>query len=161
MTMHGLVRGAKSIYGDKSQEGLVSINGYGMGSGPESGPGSGLGPGPGSEPGIGPGPGYMDCPEPVTDCTDTLALNQLLFLIDNLYDIIEASFPSAKAMASFIAEYTAPVRMNPFTYVRFAWIKDNPGKTLNPSKEAALAIKDLYLRDGLDWSQDPLILTYL
>ena len=144
MSTYGLLPGAKSIYGDKSM-GSLSINGYGLGSG------------------LGSGLGYTACPEiiPITDSTDTFALNQLLSLIDNLYDIIETSFPSAKAMASFIAEYTVPARMNPFTYVRFAWIKENPGKTLYPSKDAALAIKELYLRDGLDWKQDPLILMYL
>jgi hypothetical protein len=142
--MFALRDGIKSIYGGNSQ-GSVSITGSGSGS--ESGSGS----------------GYMGCPEiiPITDSTDTLALNELLALIDNLYDIIETSFPSANAMASFIPEFTVPARLNPFTYVRFAWIKANPGMKLYPSIEAALTIKDLYLANGLDWTQDPLILTYL
>ena len=140
VSMFALRDGTKSIYGGNSQ-GSVSINGSG----------SGL------------GSGSMVCPEiiPITDSTDTLALNELLALIDNLYDIIETSFPSANAMASFIPEFTVPARLNPFTYVRFAWIKANPGMKLYPSIEAALTIKDLYLANGLDWTQDPLILTYL
>ena len=141
MTTYGLRDGTKSIYGGNSQ-GSVSINGSGSGSGSGS---------------------CSVCPEiiPITDSTDTLALNELLALIENLYDIIETSFPSANATASFIPEFTVPARLNPFTYVRFAWIKANPGMKLYPSIEAALTIKDLYLVNGLDWTQDPLILTYL
>lgn len=103
----------------------------------------------------------MGCPDPVTDCTDTVALNEFLKLITNLYDIIEESFPSADTKSPFVAQYTAPARVNPFTYIRFAWIKANPGKKLYPSKEAALDIKELYLVNGMDWTKDPLILTYL
>jgi hypothetical protein len=82
-------------------------------------------------------------------------------LITNLYEIIETSFPSANTMAPLIAIYKVSSRSNPFTFVRFAWIKANPGKTLYPSVSAALEIKDLYLANGLDWTQDPLILKYL
>lgn len=105
----------------------------------------------------------MGCPDiiPITDCTDTVSLNEFLKLIENLYDIIEESFPSAVTKAPFVAKFAAPAKVNPFTYVRFAWIKENPGKKLYPSKEAALAIKELYLVNGMDWTKDPLILTYL
>ena len=138
---YGLQPGTKSIYGVKSQ-GSVSINGSGAGY-------SGM--------------GSMGCPDiiPITDCTDTVSLNEFLKLIENLYDIIETSFPSAEAISSFIAQFTAPAKVNPFTYVRFAWIKENPGKKLYPSRNAALEIKETYLKNGLDWTQDPLILTYL
>lgn len=139
---YGLQPGTKSIYGVNSQ-GSMSINGSGAGY-------SGMGMG-------------MGCPEiiPITDSTDTVSLNEFLKLIENLYDIIETSFPSAEAISSFIAQFTAPAKVNPFTYVRFAWIKANPGKKLYPSKEAALDIKELYLVNGMDWTKDPLILTFL
>ena len=138
---YGLQPGTKSIYGVNSQ-GSVSINGSGAGY-------SGM--------------GSMGCPDiiPITDCTDTVSLNEFLKLIENLYDIIEESFPSAVTKAPFVAKFAAPAKVNPFTYVRFAWIKENPGKKLYPSKEAALAIKELYLVNGMDWTKDPLILTYL
>ena len=90
-----------------------------------------------------------------------MALNEFFALIANLHDIIEESFPSATTKAPIIAQYKVPGRANPFTYVRFAWIKANPGQKLYPSISAALAIKDLYLANGLDWTSDPLILTYL
>jgi len=149
ISVYGFQTGNKAIYGMNSQ-GSMSITG-GLGTG-------GIGPGSGSGSGSGPsgpsGPGS-------SDCTDTVALNQLLTLVNKLYEIIEVSFPSAKAMADLIAAFTAPARMNPFTYVRFAWIKANPGQKLYPSVSSALAIKDLYLANGLDWTADPLILMFL
>jgi hypothetical protein len=143
MSTYGLQPGTKSIYGVNSQ-GSMSI----IGSGSGSGMGSGL------------GMGWSDV-IPITDCTDTVSLNEFLKLITNLYDIIEESFPSANTKSEFIAKFTAPARANPYTYVRFAWIKAHPGKKLYPSKEAALDIKDLYLANGMDWSKDPLILMFL
>jgi hypothetical protein len=123
----------------------------GIGTGPSVSSVPSVSSGP-SGPGSGPGSG---------DCTDTVALNQLLTLVNKLYEIIEVSFPSAKAMADFVAVFSAPARMNPFTYVRFAWIKANPGQKLYPSVSSALAIKDLYLANGLDWTTDPLVLAFL
>jgi hypothetical protein len=140
LSFFGLQDGNKSIY-DGQTLSSVSITGAG------SGPGSGIYP--------------SACPDPIMECTDTVALNQFLELIKNLYDIIEESFPSANTKAPIIAQYKVGARANPFTFVRFAWIKANPGQKLYPSISAALAIKDLYLANGLDWTTDPLILTYL
>ena len=142
VSIQGIQDGYKSIYDGKSQS-SVSITGAGS----ASGPGSMVYP--------------YGCADPITDCTDTVALNQLLSLIAKLYEIIEVSFPSANTKAPLIAQYKVPGRANPFTYVRFAWIKANPGQKLYPSLEAALAIKDLYLANGLDWTSDPLILAWL
>jgi len=126
------------MYGINSQ-GSVSIPGAGVGSA-----------------------GYIGTPDfpGAPGCTDTVALNQLLSLIAKLYDVIEESFPSTETTAAYIAKYTTHARVNPFTYVRFAWMKEHPCQTLYPSEEAALAIKELYLVNGMDWTSDPLILRY-
>ena len=165
MSMYGEIPGILSIYG--FQDGSVSILG-GTSSAAPSGSGRGytLYYGPGSIPGTGPttytGPGStVITPTLVCDDFDfTAQIAQLEALIESLYILIESLFPPETAMSSFIAEYTVPARLNPYTYVRFAWIKENPGKKLYPSRNAALEIMEIYLKNGLDWTQDPLILRY-
>ena len=146
VSTYGVQNGRKSIYGIRDQ-GSVPI----FGSVSVSGPGLdyGLGPQPQPEPG---------CP---TTCTDTLALKGLQDIIASLYGIIEESFPSTKTTASLIAKYTAPARTNAFTFVRFAWMKENPGERLYSTKMSALLIQAIYLKYGLDGSKDPLIVKFL
>ena len=166
MSIWGVVPGTVSIYG--FQDGSVSVIG-GSSGGSSSGSGQGytIYFGPGSIPGTGPTtytePGSTVTKEPTLVCDDfdfTAQIAQLEALIESLYILIESLFPPEAAMSSFIAEYTVPARLNPFTYVRFAWIKENPGKKLYPSRNAALEIMEIYLKNGLDWTQDPLILRY-
>ena len=157
--------GKKNIYGKIATVGGIetatfapisgSSGGGSSGGGSSGGGSSGGGAGGGSTGGGTPKPGAS------TGCTDTLALRALQDLVTALYNIIETSFPPEVATSAFIAKYTVPARANPFTFVRFAWIKENPGKKLYPSKYSALVIKDLYLQYDLDWTNDPLILAYL
>lgn len=159
----GLTPGNMSIYGYPNASASVSIHGsgYTVYAGPGSIPGSGyiFYSGVGSIPGVGPDR-FTGPIAPSGPCNDAAQIAQLEALIAALYELIATLFPPSKAMSAFIAQYTAPARLNPFTYIRFAWIKANPGQKLYPSEEAALAIKDLYLANGMDWTSDPLILRY-
>ena len=161
----GLSPGTMSIYGYPNATASVSIlgAGYSLYIGPGSVPGSGyvIYSGPGTIPGVGVDTftGVPDSTVGVCDYTAQLA--QLEALIESLYELIANLFPASTAKSGFIAAYSAPARTNPFTYVRFAWIKANPGKKLYNTLESALAIKDMYLALGMDGSTDPLILKWL
>ena len=160
----GLGPGTSAIYGYPNSTASVSImgSGYTVYSGPGSIPGTGYATysGPGSIPGSGSST-FTGAPAPSVPCNNTALIAQLEALIDSLYDLIATLYPAAIATSDFIAAFSAPARMNPFTFVRFAWIKANPGKKLYPSLSSALAIKDMYLANGFDWSADPLILAFL
>jgi hypothetical protein len=162
----GLSPGNMSIYGYPNAMGSVSIlgSGYTITAGMGSIPGSGyiIYSGPGSIPGVG-ADQFSGVPASSTQgpCDNAVQLAQLEALIESLYDLIANLFPASTAKSGFIAAYSAPARTNPFTYVRFAWIKANPGKKLYNTLESALAIKDMYLALGMDGSTDPLILKWL
>jgi len=153
-----------SVYGYLNGTASVSIlgSGYSLYVGPGSIPGSGyvIYSGPGTIPGVG-ADQFTGPPNPVDPCNNTAQIAQLEALIESLYKLIDSLFPASKATSGFIAAYTAPARTNPFTYVRFSWIKANPGKKLYNTLESALAIKDMYLALGMVWTSDPLILAWL
>ena len=163
-SLAGIGYGGMAFYGFQNAAGGASLqgSGYTVYAGPGSIPGSGyvVYSGPGTIPGVGANQ-FTGVPDPVEPCNDAAQIAQLEALIESLYKLIDSLFPGAKATSEFVAAFTAPARLNPFTYVRFAWIKANPGQKLYPSLEAALAIKDMYLANGMDWSRDPLILAYL
>lgn len=162
----GLSPGNMSIYGYPNATASVSIlgSGYTITAGMGSIPGSGyiIYSGPGSIPGVG-ADQFSGVPDSSTVglCDNAIQLAQLEALIESLYELIANLFPAATAKSGFIAAYSAPARTNPFTYVRFAWIKANPGKKLYNTLESALAIKDMYLALGMDGSTDPLIVKWL
>jgi len=154
-----------SIYGYPNATASVSIlgSGYSLYVGPGSIPGSGyvIYSGPGTIPGVG-ADQFSGVPvSTVGVCNNAAQIAQLEALIESLYELIANLFPASTAKSGFIAAYSAPARTNPFTYVRFAWIKANPGKKLYNTLESALAIKDMYLALGMDGSSDPLILKWL
>jgi len=163
-SLAGIGYGAMAFYGFQNAAGAASLqgSGYTIYAGPGSIPGSGyiIYSGPGTIPGVGVDT-FTGVPDPVEPCNDAAQIAQLEALIESLYKLIESLFPASTAKSGFIAAYSAPARTNPFTFVRFSWIKANPGKKLYNTLESALAIKDMYLATGFDGSSDPLILAWL
>ena len=94
-------------------------------------------------------------------CDDSATVLQLENLIESLYSLIGKLFPSSGVTSSLIAEYTVKAKLNPFTYVRFAWINEHPGQRMFSCPLNALHLKDLYLQFGFDWTKDPMIMKHL
>ena len=84
-------------------------------------------------------------------------LTVLRNIIDKFTYAIDKFFPDAKTNAPFTADMDATINVPPIIMVRLMWIKEHKGVKFDVHNTVHLnQIKDMYLRIGRDWEQDPL-----
>jgi hypothetical protein len=78
-------------------------------------------------------------------------------------DIVEQFFPATVTKSTAITKINAYAFMNDFTYVRFVWMKRNPGMFFDYNNlTLRYQLLDIYLEFGLtSWTTDTVVNTLL
>ena len=84
-------------------------------------------------------------------------LTVLRNIVDKFTYAIDKFFPLLKTNAPFTADMGATISVPPILMVRLLWIKEHTCVRFDATNPIHLnQIKDIYLRIGRDWEQDPL-----
>lgn len=84
------------------------------------------------------------------------SLDSLDTMVKTFTVIVDKFFPLSTVSATRVAKIEARITLPDRLFVRLEWRTTHPGVVFTGSPEQLYEIKDIYIRNGLDWTKDRL-----